>query len=221
MKSCLQNVRNRNKFLTNEETETMSHLTENILSAAHALPEGGLLSPREFLHLASRAAVDQALARLAREGALLRVGRGLYTPPVQGRFGARPPSTESVIQAFQAANGETIVASGAAEANALGLTPQVPVREVFLTSGRARTLQLGNRRIELKPGSKVQLSLGHRPAGRALRALSWLGQERGPAALKQLHATLPAEEWELMQAARKVMPAWMARAVSMEGGQLG
>jgi hypothetical protein len=199
----------------------MSRLTENILSAARALPEGGLLSPREFLHLASRDAVDQALTRLARTGTLLRVVQGLYTVPVQGRFGPRPPSTESVIRAIEAASGETIVASGAAEANALGLSTQVPIREVFLTSGRGRTLQLGNRRIELRHGSKVQLSLGHRQAGMALRALSWLGQERGTAALKQLRATLPADEWQLLQAARKVMPAWMARVVSMKGGQVG
>ena len=39
----------------------MSHLAETILSAAQALPEGGLLSAKEFLHLASRAAVDQTL----------------------------------------------------------------------------------------------------------------------------------------------------------------
>ena len=48
----------------------MSHLAETILSAAQALPEGGLLSAKEFLHLASRAAVDQTLTRLTREGKL-------------------------------------------------------------------------------------------------------------------------------------------------------
>ncbi len=30
---------------------TMSPLAENILSAARAMPEGGLLSPKEFLYL--------------------------------------------------------------------------------------------------------------------------------------------------------------------------
>jgi hypothetical protein len=48
----------------------MSTLNESILSVAEALPEGGLLSPKEFLHLASRAAVDQTFSRLAREGHL-------------------------------------------------------------------------------------------------------------------------------------------------------
>lgn len=57
----------------------------------HRLPEGSLILPKEFLHLASRAAVDQTLARLAREGKLLRVVRGAYTKPLTSRFGSRPP----------------------------------------------------------------------------------------------------------------------------------
>jgi len=63
----------------------MSQLTENILSAVQSLPEGGLLSPKEFLHLGSRAAIDQALTRLTREGKLLRVGRGAALPSWMAR----------------------------------------------------------------------------------------------------------------------------------------
>lgn len=44
--------------------------------------EGGLLSPKEFLHLGTRAAIDQTLTRLTKEGLLLRVGRGVYALPV-------------------------------------------------------------------------------------------------------------------------------------------
>ena len=116
----------------------MSHLAENILSAARTMPEGGLLSSKEFLHLGSRAAVDKTFSGLAQEGQLMRVSRGVYAAPYQGRFGARPPSTESVMLAIEASGGETVVANGAAEANALGLTTQVPTREVFFTSGRSR-----------------------------------------------------------------------------------
>jgi hypothetical protein len=192
----------------------MSHLAETILSAARALPEGGLLSPKEFLHLASRAAVDQALTRLTREGKLLRIARGAYAMPVASRFGDRPPSTTAVVEGIELANGEVVVANGAAEANALGLTTQVPTREVFLTSGRARMLHLGKRAVELKHGSQWQLALGKRPAGRAIRALSWLGPEQAPAALKILHAKLPSAEWAALRSARAILPSWMARAVS-------
>lgn len=192
----------------------MSHLTEAILSAAQALPEGGMLSPKEFLHLASRAAIDQGLTRLTREGKLLRVGRGAYAAPVVSRFGSRPPSTQAVVEAIESASGEVVVATGATEANVLGLTTQVPTREIFLTSGSSRKLHLGNRNVELKHGSRWQLGLGKRPAGMAIRALSWLGREQAPAALKILRATLPAEEWAAMRSARATLPSWMARAVS-------
>jgi hypothetical protein len=192
----------------------MSHLAETILSAAQTLPEGGLLSAKAFLHLASRAAVDQTFTRLTREGKLMRVVRGAYAAPVVSRFGVRPPSTETVVRAMASASGEVIVANGATEANALGLTTQVPTREVFLTSGRSRHLQLGNRTVELKHGPRWQLALGTRPAGMAIRALAWLGPEHAPQALPRLQAKLPPAEWVAMRSARAVLPSWLARAVS-------
>lgn len=192
----------------------MSHLAENILSAAHTMPEGSLLSPKEFLHLGSRAAVDKTLSRLAQEGELMRVSRGAYVAPYLGRFGARPPSTASVVQAMEECGGETVVANGAAEANALGLTTQVPMREVFFTSGPSRKLQLGNRCIELKHGNRWQLLLGKRPAGMAIRALYWPGPEAAPAAIKLLRTKLPESEWAAMRGARAMLPSWMAKVVS-------
>jgi len=112
--------------------------------------------------------VDQTFSRLAREGHLLRVGRGTYTRPVSGRFGVRPPSAEAIIEAIESTTGEVVVSHGAAEANALGLTTQVPTREVSLTSGPTRKLHLGKRQIELKHGNRWQLALGKRPAGRVI-----------------------------------------------------
>ena len=192
----------------------MSHLTESIVSAVKALPEGGMVSPKQFLHLASRAAVDQALARLAREGKLLRIGRGSYAVSLEGRFGPRPPSTEAIIAAVEAGSGEIIVASGAAEANALGLTTQMPIREVFLTSGPSRVLHLGKRAVELKHGSRWKLVLGKRPAGMAIRALAWLGPDRASSAVGALQRQLPDEEWQAILAVRSALPSWMARMVS-------
>ncbi len=192
----------------------MSQLTQSILSQAQSLPEGGLLSPKEFLHLGSRAAIDQTLSRLACEGKLLRVGRGAYSLPIQGRFGVRPPSTETVIEAIESTSGEILVASGAAEANALGLTTQVPTREVYLTSGPSRRLKLGNKEIELKHGNRWQMLLGKRPAGKAIRALIWLGPEQAPKVLQVLRSKLPGQEWEAMRQARAGLPSWMAKAIS-------
>src|SRR6218665_1508746 len=116
----------------------MQRLTEQILEHARRLPEGTPVAAKSLLHLGNRAAVDQALSRLAERGQLLRAGRGVYLLPVTGPFATTARSVELAMDGFSARRGEVIVSSGAAAANRLGLTAQVPARSVYLTSGRSR-----------------------------------------------------------------------------------
>jgi predicted transcriptional regulator of viral defense system len=164
----------------------MQRLTEQIIEHATRLPEGSPVAAKSLLHLGNRAAVDQALSRLAERGKLLRAGRGVYLLPVTSRFGTRAPSVEQAVQAIAAQRGEVIVSSGAAAANSLGLTTQVPVRSVYLTSGRTRKMSLGKQIVELRHAPRWQLAMPHRPAGLAVRALAWLGPEKAEAALRTL-----------------------------------
>jgi hypothetical protein len=143
----------------------MSNLAQQVLTLAASLPEGASLSAKTLLHLGSRAAVDQALSRLARSGALLRAGRGVYVLPVNGKFGARAPEVAKVVHEWASQRGEIVVGSGAEAANALGLTTQVPVRRVFLTSGRSRKLKLGSQTVELRHAPAWQLLYPGQAAG--------------------------------------------------------
>ena len=87
----------------------MQSLPSQIMSHAAESPEGTLLCPSALLHLGSRAAVDQALSRLARKGELIRVCQGVYVRPIQTRFGLRPPAIDKVLAFLSALWGETIV----------------------------------------------------------------------------------------------------------------
>ena len=194
----------------------MKTLPETILEHACSLPEGGVLSPREFLHLGSRSAVDQALSRLAREERLLRVGRGAYVAPVSGRFGTRPPAPSKVVESLALQNGEMIAPHGAAAANFLGLTQQVPIREVYVTSGRTRKIQLGRSEVLVKHVPNWMLALGTGPAGSAVRALAWMGPGMARQSLETLHQTLPSQEWATLASSRAGLPSWMARAIGEE-----
>jgi len=192
----------------------MAVLATRIMEHASGLPEGTPLAAKELLHLGSRAAVDQALSRLARLGSLMRAGRGLYIRPIESRFGTRAPVASKVVEAIAAQRGESVAPHGAAAANELGLTTQVPVREVYLTSGRSRRLQLGAQVIELRHVPAWQLVLLGRPAGAAIRALAWLGPERASEALRTLQRKLPPTELQAVVAARAGLPTWMAQEVS-------
>jgi len=192
----------------------METLSERIMEHAAGLAEGVPLGAKGLLHLGSRAAVDQALSRLARAEKLLRLGRGLYVLPVASRFGVRPPTLTKVVEGIASMTGETVASHGAAAANAFGLTTQVPVRSVFLTSGRTRRLTLGAQVVELRHAPAWQLTLAARPAGAALRALAWLGPREAERALPQLESRLSPTELKEMMAARSRLPTWMAKTVS-------
>lgn len=192
----------------------MQRLTTQILEHVTGLPEGAPVAAKELLHMGSRAAVDQALSRLTQRGQLMRAGRGLYVRPIETRFGKRPPAVEHMVQAVAGAKGETIASHGAAAANALGLTTQVPVRAIYLTSGRSRRLKLGEQTVELRHAPHWQLTMAGRPAGEAIRALAWLGEAHVGEALHTLRQRLPASALQEIAGARPRLPTWLAQQVS-------
>jgi hypothetical protein len=192
----------------------MRTLAQQVLDHAAGLPEGVPLVAKELLHLGSRAAVDQVLSRLVQRGTLLRAGRGIYVLPVESRFGIRAPSTVKMVQGLATQLGETIVSHGAVAANVLGLTTQVPMRAVYLTSGRSRHLKLGAQTVEFRHAPIWQLIFPGRPAGDVVRALAWLGPEKAGEAIRMLRAKLPVAELREVASVRSRLPTWMAQEVS-------
>ena len=192
----------------------MRGLSRHIMEHATALPESTPLCPAALLHLGNRAAVDQALSRLARSGHLMRICRGVYMRPIETRFGRCAPSIVAAIKALSAMWGETIVPCGGAAANRLRLTMQNPVRIVYLTSGPDRTLRFGSSIVELRRAPRWQLAAPHRKAGDVIRALAWLGPEEIEDSLDLVLPTLSKVEREELGAARAVMPIWMAEPLS-------
>lgn len=194
-------------------------LRETILLQAESLPEGRVLSPKSFLHLGSRRAISQALSRLIKSGKLLRVARGIYVAPVYSRFGTRPPAPEKIVRAIAEQSGEMVAPHGAWAANALGLTQQVPMREVYLTTGKTRTLKLGRLEVLIKHAPRWMLALGTGHAGAAVRALASLGPMHVSEALAALRRTLPHAEWSALVSARAALPSWMAQAIGREAAR--
>jgi predicted transcriptional regulator of viral defense system len=97
-----------------------------------------VLTPRDFLGLGSRAAVDQALSRLCRDGQLRRVGRGLYALPRRHPlFGELSVGSDAIAHALADRDALRLQPAGAYAANQLGLTEQVPMRLLFLTDGES------------------------------------------------------------------------------------
>jgi len=185
----------------------MQTLAHEILAFAASLPEGEPLQAKALLHLGNRAAIDQALSRLAGRGQVTRAGRGLYLVPVETRFGTRAPEPGKVMEAIARASGETIASSGATAANALGLTTQIPIRMVYLTSGKSRTIVLGSPKLGSPKATSRAPAFG-----------------TAPAAIETAAATLPFEvelrhapRWQLVLAGR--LSGEVIRAIAWAAGE--
>ncbi|MGE3296369.1 MAG: DUF6088 family protein [Porticoccaceae bacterium] len=137
----------------------MSNPTEIVSRWIDAQPEGVLIRSLDLEHLVNRDQAARQLSRLATRGRLMRVARGMYVAMTATRFGPVPPPVDKMVQSLARITGHPIVRHGAAAANALGLTTQVPVRQIYLTDGRA-----GASPRRRNPGGG-QDSRGRKPAG--------------------------------------------------------
>lgn len=173
---------------------------------------GSLVPTWRLLRHGTRAAVDQALARLVRSGEIRRAARGVYyRPKTSPLVGEVPPEPRAVVKALSENRGETIAPHGAEAANQLGLSTQVPLSPVLLTSGRTRTMRVGGATVRLQHASPKELRLAGRPAGAALSALRYLGPEHVTAeVIVQIRSVLPEAEFEVLRAETSAMPTWLS-----------
>lgn len=192
----------------------MPPLHQKITAHLAALPQAQLITAKALLHLGTRAAVDQSLSRMARAGVLQRASRGVYFRPIVSRFGSRGPAPAEIATALGTQRGETIAPHGAAAANSLGLTTQVPMREIFWTSGRHREIKVGAQTVEFRHVPNWQLIHAGTPTGTIIRALVWAGRGHVAEAIETLKANLAPAERAALLSARPALPAWMAQAVS-------
>jgi hypothetical protein len=108
-----------------------------------------------------------------------------------------------------------LVSSGAAAANALGLTTQMPAVQTFLARTRSQKRYVfGKQQVTIRPAAAWNFLLADRPAGQAIRALTWLGPDQASAAVPTLRSTLPPEEWRALVSVCAELPLWLAELLS-------
>lgn len=139
---------------------------------------GGVFTPKDFLDIGGRDAVDQAIGRLVRAGLLRRVARGLYHyPRTNDRLGIDVPAAiDDLADALARQTGSCIMPSGAVAANRLGLSTQVPAEPTYLSDGRTRSVRVGNTTIRLKHVSPKRMS-GRAMSATVFQALHFLGKD--------------------------------------------
>ena len=203
----------------------MSSMADKVMKRVAAHHRGRwVCSPKDFLDLGSREAVDQTLLRLVKAGRLRWVGRGLYDMP---RFSkvlkrAAPVDLEAAIAALARRDGIRIMPDGLVAANQLGLTNAVPAKVSFVTDGHSRTLKIGGRTVRFRHAGPSVMQWAGKPAAPVVQALRWLGPDAATDArvVSTLSRQLPEHvKRDLVQNERN-LPGWaLPLARSITNGQ--
>lgn len=190
----------------------MNAVADTVIRRIRAKGRGWVFTPKDFLDVGTRATVDQTLSRLVRKGAIRRLDRGVYDYPKQhDKLGTLSPGADDLAQAIAAKTGDRIFPSGAAAANYLGLSTQVPARPVYLTNGTSRTKKVAGRTITLKHARVPIINTITDRANFVLQALSYLGQNNiDDTVIQRCANRLDNRDIKDLSASASRLPGWMA-----------
>jgi hypothetical protein len=185
----------------------------------HRSAPGKVFTPADFLHLGSRAAVDQALSRLVRQGAIRRLSRGLYDKPREHEIlGELLPETPRIAEALAEKSKLRLQPSGAYAANLLGLSEQVPLKLTFLTDGPSRIVKVGRQAVVLKHTTPKNMVTAGRISGHLIQALRYMKKtQMDVTAISRLSHTLTESDKRILLQDAYLAPAWIGKIMRKLG----
>ena len=186
---------------------SMSKIMQRIVGKGR----GVIFVPSDFLGIGSRASVDQALSRLADQGVIRRLTRGLYDYPRQSpRFGLLASSADDIAKALARKDNQVLQPSPAMAANQLGLSTQVPSHPTYMTDGPTRTKKIGRQVIQFRNASPKTLVGAGQKTGTVFQALRYVGKDRvDDQVIGKIARALDAKDRAQLSKQSKHVPAWM------------
>ena len=192
----------------------MSQIVHNkVLDRIYGKGRGWVFTPKRFLDLGSRSAVDKALNRLADAGTIRRLDRGLYDYPERHpKLGLLSPAPDAIAKAISEKDESRLQPSGPYAVNRLGLSQQVPAKIVYLTDGTEKSVTVGNQTIQLRRTTPKNMATAGSISGLVIQAFRYLGKERITSShIATLRRVLSADDRKRLWRDRIYAPAWMHR----------
>lgn len=177
---------------------------------------GWLFSAKDFLDFGTRCAVDKSLSRLADDGIIRRLRRGLYDfPKISPKLGALTPGSDQIAGVMAKKDQTRLQITGAHAANLLGLSTQVPAKVVYLTDGNSKKIKVGNQSIELRHASSKKMATAGKPSGLVIQALGYLGQDNvDSGVVTKIKKSLSLDDKKVLEKDIDAAPDWMRPVIT-------
>lgn len=192
----------------------MSSLTQKIKNRIEEKDRGWAFTTHDFVDLGNCRQTGSTMRRLTAQGFIRHVSRGVYDyPRKHSTLGDFPPHTEHTAAAVARTTGDRIYPTGAAAANRMGLTTQVPARTAYVTTGKPKKIVFldSSFTIELRK-AKLPKTLTRDLAWMALQALDNIGPDYvGQKMIDQCAKYLkPDDKKDIQQNLLYIQDPWLA-----------
>lgn len=150
-------------------------IAEKVATRLSRMRKGQPFVIEGFYTLGSRTSVQKAMSRLAQQGVVVRVSKGIYVRPnpIKNIPSIKlTTSPEQVARKWARKNGYKLVPQGQQSAYRLGFQTQAPVKTIFWTNGPSREFRIGNSVVVVKHVAESKLRLPTSPEGELLRGMS-------------------------------------------------
>ena len=157
--------------------------------------------------------VGQILSSLSKQGVIHHLSRGVYVKAIETRFGLVYPSMEKIAEAIAKRDCAQVIPTGAAAENYLGISTQVPMNYVFLTSGSTRKIKVAGRTITFRHAALKNFAIKNRYTSFIVQVLKKYGEGKVPEELMGpiRGLILRHPEFNTIKEDLAVMPAWIRR----------
>ncbi len=154
-------------------------IEQQILARVYGHGRGWAFSPKDFLHLGSRKAVDVALIRLTNAGTIRRIIRGIYDYPRFSVFLDHQlgPDIHQISIALARKFGWSIQAGSAAALNLIGLSTQVPSQYVYYSNGPDRKYVIDKTALQFEKTTLKETRFRMEETGIVVQAIKAMGQK--------------------------------------------
>lgn len=192
------------------------HSIENkILKSIKKCGRGTTIFSSDFVRFGEQKTINKVLERMAKEGILLRISRGVYFYPKIDKklgIGVLYPTLETIAEAIAKRDKARIVPTGLYALNRLGFSTQIPLNIQYLTDGSNRKLTLYNgATIEFKHTTPKNLAFNSYLAMLLTFAFKSLGKDHiTDEVLAHTKELLAKDSSQNVKQDYKLMPAWVS-----------
>jgi len=180
------------------------------------IPRGNIFFAESIYKKYPVKVVQRVLLRLVKNNEIGTICRGMYFRPQKNRYfpgSVIPPETEKIVKAISKRTGEIISVHGAVALNQIGLSTQIPMHEIYYTTGRSRYIKInGKNRIKLVHVNPKKIIMPNTVTCHVVTALWYEGKRYlKPRVVGKLHSRLGDKYFSEVLLHIDKMPAWMRK----------